>query len=68
MNSILAPAAEQSTASAVAKACSRVAPVWPLHSFVAVNPFLGLSDMPFAKAAQLMERIVPGGMLPGQEK
>lgn len=34
------------------RAARRIAPVWPLRSFVAVNPYLGLSDMPFAKAAE----------------
>ena len=68
MSSVLEPVAEQVTASVVAEACNRIAPLWPLHSFVAVNPFLGLSDMPFAEAAQLMQRVVPGGILPNQEK
>ncbi|MGC8698205.1 MAG: putative inorganic carbon transporter subunit DabA, partial [Halothiobacillus sp.] len=27
--------------------CRRIAPVWPLDSFVAVNPYLGLIDRPF---------------------
>lgn len=38
--------------AAVADACRRVAPLWPLAHFVAVNPFLGLTDLPFAEAAQ----------------
>lgn len=32
----------------------RVAPVWPLEDYVAVNPFMGLSQYPFIKAQQLL--------------
>ena len=28
--------------------CRKIAPVWPLDSFVAVNPYLGLIDRPFS--------------------
>jgi hypothetical protein len=37
---------------ALARAMRRVAPLWPLDNFVAVNPFLGFSDEPFLEAAQ----------------
>jgi uncharacterized protein YbcC (UPF0753/DUF2309 family) len=37
-------------AKEVDAACRRVAPLWPLDRFVAVNPFLGLTDMPFHAA------------------
>lgn len=40
--------------TAVDRAVRRVAPLWPLRAFVAVNPFLGMTDQPFAKAAQQM--------------
>jgi uncharacterized protein len=36
----------------VQAACDRIAPVWPLDRFVAVNPYLGLRDMTFAEAAE----------------
>ncbi|MBO9316296.1 MAG: DUF2309 family protein, partial [Chloroflexus sp.] len=39
---------------AVKQAEQRIAPLWPLRNFVAVNPFLGLADVPFATAAQLL--------------
>ncbi|MEZ6186720.1 MAG: DUF2309 domain-containing protein [Planctomycetota bacterium] len=35
----------------------RVAPVWPLDRFVAVNPYLGLLERPFPEAAALLERV-----------
>ena len=38
--------------TAVEQACRRVAPLWPLAHFVAVNPFLGLTGLPFAEAAR----------------
>lgn len=41
----------------VDRAARRVAPLWPLDSFVAVNPFLGLTDHSFAAAARRMARV-----------
>ncbi|MBU2839247.1 DUF2309 domain-containing protein [Acidithiobacillus thiooxidans] len=36
----------------------RIAPVWPLDSFVAVNPYWGFADQPFSQvAAQLQETV-----------
>lgn len=37
--------------SILRKAGKRVSPVWPLERFVAVNPYLGLTDQQFDKAA-----------------
>lgn len=39
---------------AARRACRRIAPLWPLKHFVAVNPFLGITDCSFADAARLM--------------
>ncbi|MEZ4835990.1 MAG: putative inorganic carbon transporter subunit DabA [Caldilineaceae bacterium] len=39
---------------AVDRACRRIAPLWPLRNFVAVNPFLGLADETFERAAEIM--------------
>jgi len=38
--------------SILRKAGKKVSPVWPLERFVAVNPYLGLTDQRFDKAAQ----------------
>jgi len=46
------PTSTQTTEHAVGDACRRIAPLWPLESFVAVNPYLGLADHAFGKAAQ----------------
>lgn len=41
---------------AAASACARIAPLWPLKTFVAVNPFLGLSHLPLQQAAATMAK------------
>lgn len=33
-------------------ACKKIAPVWPLENFVAVNPYLGLTHKSFSEVAQ----------------
>ncbi|MCF7984518.1 MAG: DUF2309 domain-containing protein [Thiohalocapsa sp.] len=43
-------------------ACNRIAPVWPLDRFVAVNPFHGLSDRTFEDAAATLRRIAGARM------
>ncbi|NBC88567.1 MAG: DUF2309 family protein, partial [Alphaproteobacteria bacterium] len=42
--------------SAADRAGKRIAPLWPLKHFVAVNPFWGLADHTFAEAAEVMGR------------
>ena len=60
----ISPTWETSDALAAASlACQRIAPLWPLRHFVAVNPFLGLTDHPFVGACERVARVVPGGML-----
>lgn len=49
--------------NAVERACARIAPVWPLQHFVAVNPFLGLSERSFADACAFTTRVGQGEML-----
>ena len=39
-------------------ACGRIAPLWPLKHFVAVNPFFGLSDHTFQQASDALARVV----------
>jgi uncharacterized protein YbcC (UPF0753/DUF2309 family) len=38
-------------------ACARIAPLWPLKHFIAVNPFFGLSDLSFQEASDTLARI-----------
>ncbi len=46
----------------VEKACQRIAPLWPLKSFVAVNPYFGLGDQPFWEADKTLRRITGVGL------
>lgn len=48
---------------AIAAACARIAPLWPLERFVAVNPFLGLSGLSFDAACSTLNRIAGTEML-----
>lgn len=38
----------------IAKAAKRIAPAWPLKNSVAVNPFLGMSEIPFQDSAKIL--------------
>ncbi len=49
--------------TAIAAACQRIAPLWPLKHFVAVNPFLGFSGQSFAATAATMRRVAKVDML-----
>lgn len=40
------------------EACARIAPLWPLKHFVAVNPFFGLRDQTFQEVSDTLARIV----------
>lgn len=50
-------------AAAARAACKRIAPLWPLKHFVAVNPFFGLADKSFAEASIWLERVARTDML-----
>ncbi|MHB1512855.1 MAG: YbcC family protein [Acidiferrobacter sp.] len=43
-------------------ACGRIAPLWPLKSFVAVNPYFGLADQPFWQADVTLKRVAGQGL------
>ena len=43
--------------AAVKSAVHTIAPLWPLESFVAVNPFLGIANLPYADADNTVDRI-----------
>lgn len=49
--------------AAVARACNRIAPLWPLKNFVAVNPFLGFSDQTFSATCATLRRVAQVDML-----
>ncbi|MEO1767751.1 YbcC family protein [Thiobacter aerophilum] len=65
MNPNDAPLTEQSTAELdrlLDAACDRIAPLWPLNHFVAVNPFFGLRDLTFQEASDLLARLTGRGL------
>jgi uncharacterized protein len=49
--------------AAIAAACDRIAPLWPLKNFVAVNPFLGFTGRSFEETCATMRRVVGADML-----
>jgi uncharacterized protein len=48
---------------AIAGACQRIAPLWPLKHFVAVNPFLGFTGQSFAATTATLRRVAKVDML-----
>ncbi len=42
---------------ALRRVAQRIAPVWPLDRFVAVNPYQGVQDEPFVEAAARLQRV-----------
>ncbi|WP_353197893.1 DUF2309 domain-containing protein [Sandarakinorhabdus sp.] len=54
---------EEAIAAAIAAACQRIAPLWPLKHFVAVNPWLGFSGQSFAATAATLRRVCKADML-----
>jgi uncharacterized protein YbcC (UPF0753/DUF2309 family) len=47
---------DSSLESAVAAACGRIAPTWPLDRFIAVNPYWGWIERPFEQVAGDLRR------------
>jgi uncharacterized protein YbcC (UPF0753/DUF2309 family) len=51
-----APADDGALRAILESVCGQIAPVWPLGSFVAVNPYLGFADRPFDDVAEHMAK------------
>jgi uncharacterized protein YbcC (UPF0753/DUF2309 family) len=49
--------------AAIQGACKRIAPLWPLKNFVAVNPFLGFTGRTFHATCTTMRRVARIDML-----
>ena len=49
--------------AAIAAACNRIAPLWPLKNFVAVNPFLGFTGQTFDATCATLRRVADIDML-----
>lgn len=58
-------AAPAGLSASISAALTRIPPLWPLRHFVAVNPFVGLTDRPFPAAAELLQRITGAAPLLG---
>lgn len=57
MNTTIAmPTTTSDLEPAISEALKRIPPLWPLEHFVAVNPFLGFTDRPFAEASATLRR------------
>lgn len=41
----------------IQEACHKIAPLWPLSNFVAVNPFIGLVSQKFPDACKIIENV-----------
>jgi len=68
MNAALGPMATTAVdraemAALVDAACNKIAPLWPLKHFVAVNPFLGFSAHSFAETCATLRRVARTDML-----
>ncbi|MBV9655016.1 MAG: DUF2309 domain-containing protein [Acetobacteraceae bacterium] len=57
------PLGPAEVAEAVRAACLRIAPLWPLKNFVAVNPFLGFSGQTFHATVATLHRVARIGVL-----
>ncbi len=64
LDALQAHATAQSLAEAVAEACGRIAPSWPLDRFIAVNPHWGWTDRPIAEAAATVGVLAGMRLLP----
>lgn len=53
----IAPVPIDAVGAELRRAVGRIAPAWPLDRFVAVNPYVGLTDHRFADAAQRLATV-----------
>ena len=53
----LEPSPPAAPADVVRAVGGRIAPLWPLDRFVAVNPYFGLADRSFEEAADLLSTV-----------
>jgi uncharacterized protein YbcC (UPF0753/DUF2309 family) len=58
MSSSCAAPIPPAISTAMSDALARIPPLWPLKHFVAVNPFLGHLNQPFAEACARLQRTV----------
>lgn len=51
----------------VREVCSKVAPMWPLANFIAVNPLQGYESNPFSQAVEIAKKLFHAKALPDLE-
>jgi uncharacterized protein len=61
---LVSSGAAERAESALDRAGRKIAPLWPLEHFVAVNPFLGVTAQSFEEAARTMARAAGARMTP----
>ncbi|CAN5244489.1 DUF2309 domain-containing protein [soil metagenome] len=59
----IAALAEAKLQATITAACNRIAPLWPLKHFVAVNPFLGFAQQTFEATCATLRRVAGVDML-----
>ena len=52
----------EDTDAQIDRACLKIAPLWPLKHFVAVNPYFGLRDLPFWEADKKLRKLTGKGL------
>lgn len=57
------PKRAEAVEATASRALARIAPLWPLKHFVAVNPFLGFADQTFARTCESFLRVAHTDML-----
>jgi uncharacterized protein YbcC (UPF0753/DUF2309 family) len=60
---VTAPLDRAEMAALIDAACNKIAPLWPLKHFVAVNPFLGFTAHSFAETCATLRRVARTDML-----
>ncbi len=59
----IAALGEAKLQATITAACNRIAPLWPLKHFVAVNPFLGFAQQTFEATCATLRRVAGVDML-----
>ncbi len=53
----------KATPADVQAACAKIPPLWPLEKFVAVNPFVGMTSLPFAEVCKVIQQVTHSSLL-----
>ena len=56
MTSVQTTSSQSQVSETLKKAAEKIAPLWSLENFVAVNPYLGMADMEFTEAMDFLDK------------